>query len=64
MRQWVKDAHRTIREAKAHAIRTSDRQLHMACVRSVEAMIADALLVPSDLRTYARQTRRLYGHED
>lgn len=64
MRQWVKDAHRTIREAKAHAIKTSDARLHMACVRSIEAMIADALLVPSDLRTYARQTRLLYGHID
>lgn len=64
MRQWVKDAHRTLREAKAHAIKTSDARLHMACVHSIEAMIADALLVPSDLRKYARHTRLLYGHED
>lgn len=64
MRQWLKDAHRTIREAKAHATRTSNARLHMACVRSIEAMISDAVLVPSDLRTYARQTRLLYGHMD
>ena len=62
MRQWVKDAHRTVREAKAHAIKTSDARLHMGCVRAIEAMIADALLVPSDLRTYARQARLIYGH--
>ena len=61
MRQWVKDAHRTLREAKAHATRTSDARLHMACVRSIEAMIADGLLMPSNLRTYARETRELYG---
>jgi hypothetical protein len=57
MRQWVKDAHRTLREAKAHATRTLDARLHLACVQSIEAMIADGFLMPSDLRDYARQTR-------
>jgi hypothetical protein len=63
MRQWVKDAHRTLREAKAHASRTSDACLHMACVRAIEAMLADGLLMPSNLRTYARETRELYGDQ-
>jgi hypothetical protein len=63
MRQWVKDAHRTLREAKAHATQTSDARLHVACVRSIDAMIADGLLMPSDLREYARQTRELYGDQ-
>lgn len=63
MRQWQKDALSVIREARAHATRTSDIRLHLACSRTIEAMIMEGGQVPSDLRTYARQTRQLYGNE-
>jgi hypothetical protein len=63
MRQWVKDAHRTIRQAVRLATLTSDPRLHMACVNSIEAMIADGFLMPSNLRIYARQTRAIYGSQ-
>jgi hypothetical protein len=61
MRQWQKDAHNVIREARAHATRTSDSRLHMACSRSIEAMVMEGCVMPSDLRIYARQILELYG---
>jgi hypothetical protein len=64
MKQWVKDAHRTIRTAREHATRTADPRLHMACARAIDAMVADGLLMPSELRTYARQMLTLYSVEN
>lgn len=64
MRQWQKDALSVIREARAHATRTSDRRLHLACSRTIDAMVMEGGQVPSELRTYARLTRQLYGPED
>lgn len=59
MKQWVKDAHRTIRKARKHATSTADTQLHIACARAIDAMVVDGLLMPLELRTYARQVRLL-----
>lgn len=64
MRQSQKDALRIIREARAHAMRTSDSRLHMACIRSIDAMISDGCMMPSELRTYARDGRETYGNPD
>jgi hypothetical protein len=61
MRQWQKDALKVIREARAHAIRTTDSCLHLACSRTIEAMVMNGGQVPADLRIYASQTRELYG---
>jgi hypothetical protein len=61
MRQWQKDALSVIREARAHATHTSDERLHLACSRTIEAMVAEGGQVPCDLRAYARQTQELYG---
>lgn len=61
MRQWQKDALSVVREARAHATRTSDPRLHLACSRAIEAMVMEGGQVPFELRTYARQTRQLYG---
>ncbi|MBL9050146.1 MAG: hypothetical protein JNK19_08555 [Tabrizicola sp.] len=63
MRQWQKDALSIIREARAHATRTSDKRLHLACSRTIEAMVMECGQVPSELRIYARQTRELYGSD-
>jgi hypothetical protein len=63
MRQWQKDALSIIREARAHATRTSDARLHMACSSTIEAMVMEGGQVPSELRAYARQTRELYAKE-
>lgn len=63
MRQWQKDALAVIREARAHATRTSDTRLHLACSRTIEAMVMEGGQVPSELRIYARQTRELYGSD-
>lgn len=63
MRRWQKDALSVIREARAHATRTSDKRLHLACSRTIEAMVMEGGQVPSELRIYARQTRQLYGRE-
>jgi hypothetical protein len=63
MRQWQKDALSVIREARAHATQTSDKRLHLACIRTIETMVMEGGQVPSELRIYALQTRQLYGHE-
>ena len=62
MRQWQKDALRVIREARAHATRISDSRLHVACSRSIDAMVMDGCIMPSELRIYARQIRETYGN--
>jgi hypothetical protein len=59
MRQWQKDALKVFREARALAYRTSDRRLHRACGRAIDAMVAQGGLVPSELRIYAKETREL-----
>jgi hypothetical protein len=64
MRLWQKDALKVIREARAHATRTSDPNLHQACSRAIEAMVAEGGCVPSDLRNYARHTRESCGIPD
>lgn len=64
MKQWVKDAYRTIRTAREHATRTADTRLHMACARAIDAMVAEGLLMPSELRTYARQILMVYNVEN
>lgn len=53
MRSWQKDALSVIYEARAHATRTSNSQLHQACSRTIEAMTMEGGQVPSELRTYA-----------
>jgi hypothetical protein len=63
MKQWQKDALSVIREARAHARRTSDSRLHLVCSRTIEAMVMEGGQVPSDLRTYARQTREHLGEK-
>lgn len=63
MRQWQKDALSVIREARAHATRTSDKRLHLACSRTIDAMVKEGGQVPAELRIYARQTRELYGND-
>jgi hypothetical protein len=63
MRQWQKDALSVIREARAHATRTSDKCLHLACSSAIAAMVMEGGQVPSELRIYARQTRELYGNQ-
>lgn len=63
MRQWQKDALSVIREARAHATRTSDERLHLACSSAIDAMVMEGGQVPSELRTYSRQTRELYGNQ-
>ena len=63
MRQWQKDALSVIREARAHATRTSDKRLHLACSSAIDAMVMEGGQVPSELRIYARQTRELYGNQ-
>lgn len=60
MRRWQKDALVVIREARAHATKTSDVRLHLSCCRVIEAMVLEGGQVPSELRLYARQTRELY----
>jgi hypothetical protein len=63
MRQWQKDALSVIREARAHATRTSDKRLHLACSSAIDAMVMEGGQVPSELRIYARQTREFYGNQ-
>jgi|JI10StandDraft_1071094.scaffolds.fasta_scaffold797379_2 hypothetical protein len=64
MRQWQKEALRLIRQARVHASRTSDLHLHLMCGRTIEAMIAGGGMVPSELRTYARQIREAYLEQE
>ena len=61
MKQWQKDAVRVICEGRAHATRTSDSRLHMACSRAIEAMVEGGCMMPSELRIYAQQIRDLMG---
>ena len=61
MKQYQKDALKVIREARAHAMRTTDSRLHLACSRTIEAMVMDGGQVPADLRIYASQARELHG---
>lgn len=64
MRPWQKYALSIIRNARAHATRTSNPDLHLACGRAIEAMIAEGGQVPSDLRLYAQQARELHQNHD
>ena len=57
MKLWQKEALSVIRKARAHAIETSDMNLHLACSRTIEAMVMEGGQVPRDLRDYALQTR-------
>ena len=57
MKQWQKDANKLFRETRSHATRTANARLHLACSRSIEAMVMEGGMVPSDLRIYARETR-------
>jgi hypothetical protein len=61
MKQWQKDALKVISEARAHATRTTDSRLHLACSKTIEAMVMDGGQVPADLRIYAIQIRELHG---
>ncbi len=63
MRQWQKEALSVIREARAHATRTFDKRLHLACSSAIDAMVQEGGQVPSELRIYARQSRELYGRQ-
>jgi hypothetical protein len=64
MRQWQRDALSVIREARAHANKTLDKRLHLACSRAIDAMVMEGGQVPSELRIYARQTRQLCEEAD
>jgi hypothetical protein len=55
MKRWQREALSVIRQARAHAIQTSDESLHLACRRTIEAMVMEGGQVPRDLREYARQ---------
>jgi hypothetical protein len=61
MKSWQKEALSVIRKARARAIETSDKHLHLACSRTIEAMVTEGGQVPGYLRDYARQTRVLFG---
>lgn len=63
MRQWQKGALSVIREARAYATKNANPILHLACARTIEAMVMEGGQVPSELRTYARQVRELYYAE-
>jgi hypothetical protein len=61
MKPWQREALSVIRKARAHAIETSDKNLHLACSRTIEAMVKEGGQVPRDLRDYAHQTLVLFG---
>lgn len=61
MSSWQDDALDLFRQTRARATQTSSITLHQACCQAIEALIAEGDSAPSDLRTYAQQTRRLYG---
>ncbi len=63
MKQWQKEALSVIRKARAHATRTSDKRLHLACSSAIHTMLKEGGQVPSELRIYARQSRELYGRQ-
>jgi hypothetical protein len=63
MRQWQKDALSVIREARTHATHTSNTRLHLACSRTIVAVVAEGGQVSSDLRCYALKILELYGLE-
>jgi hypothetical protein len=56
MKPWQREALSVIRKARTHAIETSDENLHLACSRTIEAMVMEGGQVPRDLRQYAFQT--------
>lgn len=60
MREWQKEALSVIREARAHATRTSDNRLHLACSRTIDAMIMEGGQVPAYLRVYACEIREMF----
>ena len=64
MKLWQKEALSVIRKARAHAIETSDNNLHLACSRTIEAMVMEGGQVPRDLRDYASQTRPRFAPSD
>jgi hypothetical protein len=61
MKPWQKEALSVIRQARAHAIQTLDENLHLACSRTIEAMVMEGGQVPRDLRDYACQTLERFG---
>lgn len=61
MKPWQREALSVIRQARAHAIETSDKTLHLACSRTIEAMVMEGGQIPRDLREYARQTLERFG---
>jgi hypothetical protein len=61
MSPWQEDVHYLFRHTRARATQTSSITLHQACGQAIEALIAEGGSVPSDLRAYAQETRRLYG---
>lgn len=64
MSEWQDEAEGVIRHAWNISTERSDARLHMAACRAVEAMLKDGFTMPSDLLTYARQTRLRYGYID
>jgi hypothetical protein len=64
MKSWQKEALLVIRKARAHAIETSDKNLHLACSRTIEAMVMEGGQVPRDLRDYASQIRPRFAPSD
>lgn len=64
MKAWQRDALSVIRKARAHATQTSDKNLHLACARAIQAMVMEGGQVPRDLRDYAHQTRLIFGASD
>jgi hypothetical protein len=61
MGSWRQEAIDLFYAARERATETSNAYLHQACCQAIEALIAEGGSVPSDLRAYAKETRRLYG---
>ena len=61
MKAWQREALSVIRKARAHAIETSDKRLHLACAVAIQSMVMEGGQVPRDLREYAYQTLERFG---
>jgi hypothetical protein len=61
MHPWQEDVLGLFRQIQARATQTSNIALHQACGRAIEALVSEGGPVPSDLQSYARETRRIYG---
>lgn len=63
MKLWHIQVLSVIREAHANASLSTYKHLHIACSRTIVAMVTEGGKVPSELLTYARQIRDPYAGE-